>query len=83
MIIGVAKEIKDNEYRVAMTPGGVKHLVDTGHEVLVESCAGDGSGFPNEAYEMAGAKIVPTAADAWSANLVVKVKEPQPAEFQF
>jgi len=83
MIIGVPKEIKDNEYRVAMTPGGVKLLVDSGHEVWVESRAGDGSGFPNEAFEMVGAKIVPTAADAWSANLVVKVKEPQAVEYQF
>jgi len=83
MIVGVPKEIKDNEYRVAMTPGGVKQLVDTGHEVWVESCAGDGSGFPDQAFSMVGAKIVPTAADAWSANLVVKVKEPQSVEYQF
>ncbi len=83
MIVGVPKEIKDNEYRVAMTPGGVKQLVDSGHEVWVETCAGDGSGFPDEAFEVVGAKIVPTTADAWSANLVVKVKEPQSVEFQF
>ena len=83
MIVGVPKEIKDNEYRVALTPGGVKQLVDSGHEVWIEDCAGDGSGFPNEAFELVGARIVPTAADAWSANLVVKVKEPQSVEFQF
>jgi len=83
MIIGVPKEIKDNEYRVAMTPGGVNQLVREGHEVWVQHSAGEGSGFTDGDYEKAGAKIVPTAADAWSANMVVKVKEPQQAEFGF
>ncbi len=83
MIIGVPKEIKDNEYRVAMTPGGVNHLVHEGHEVWVQHTAGEGSGFADEDYEKAGARIVPAAADAWSAEMVVKVKEPQPAEYDF
>jgi alanine dehydrogenase len=83
MIIGVPKEIKDNEYRVAMTPGGVRQLAQAGHEVRVETSAGEGSGFSNEQYEAAGAKIVPTSADAWSARMVVKVKEPQPREYEF
>jgi len=83
MIIGVPKEIKDNEYRVAMTPGGVKQLVYEGHKVWVQKGAGEGSGFSDEVYEQAGATIVPTAADAWSANMVVKVKEPQPSEYDF
>lgn len=83
MIIGVPKEIKDNEYRVAMTPGGVNQLVHEGHEVWVQHSAGEGSGFTDGDYEKAGAKIVPTAAEAWSADMVVKVKEPQQAEFGF
>lgn len=83
MIIGIPKEIKDNEYRVAMTPGGVHQLTELGHQVLVETNAGEGSGFSDAAYEKAGATIVPSAADAWSAALVVKVKEPQPSEYRF
>ena len=83
MIIGLPKEIKDNEYRVAMTPGGVLQLVRAGHEVWVETNAGEGSGFPDAQYQAAGAKIVPTNADAWSAQMVVKVKEPQPSEYEF
>lgn len=83
MIVGVPSEIKDNEYRVAMTPGGVKELVAAGHDVLVQHGAGDGSGFADAEYEAAGARIVPTAADAWSAAMVVKVKEPQTAEFGY
>ena len=83
MIVGVPKEIKDNEYRVAMIPGGVRQLADTGHQVWVETGAGEGSGFADEEYEAAGAKIVPTNADAWSAQMVVKVKEPQSGEYQF
>jgi alanine dehydrogenase len=83
MIVGVPKEIKDNEYRVAMTPGGVRQLTEAGHEVWVQTKAGEGSGFPNEQYEGVGAKIVPTATDAWGAQMVIKVKEPQPSEFDF
>jgi alanine dehydrogenase len=83
MIVGVPKEIKDQEYRVAMTPGGVHQLALHGHRILVETGAGEGSGFSDEQYEKAGAEIVSVAADAWSARLVVKVKEPQPAEYDF
>ncbi len=81
MRIGLPREIKDNEYRVAMTPGGCRQLVESGHRVLVQSGAGLGSGFSDEAYRSAGAEIVPSAADAWQANIVVKVKEPQPEEY--
>jgi alanine dehydrogenase len=83
MIIGVPKEIKDNEYRVAMTPGGARQLAEAEHEIWVETRAGGGSGFSDEQYEAAGAKIVPTNAEAWSAQMVVKVKEPQPGEYEF
>lgn len=83
MIVGVPKEIKDNEYRVAMTPGGVRHLVEAGHEVWVETKAGDGSGFSDEQYRETGAEIVPNNAETWGAELVVKVKEPQPSEYEF
>lgn len=83
MLVGVPKEIKDNEYRVAMTPAGVQQLVEQGHTVLVEASAGDGSRFTDEQYEQVGASIVPAAADAWGAELVVKVKEPVAPEYDF
>lgn len=83
MIIGVPKEIVDNEYRVGITPGGIRQLVEAGHRVLVETDTGEGSGFSDEEYKISGAKIVSTNADAWSAELVVKVKEPQPNEYEF
>ena len=83
MIVGVPKEIKNNEYRVAMTPAGVQQLIEQGHQVLVETNAGDGSRFPDEQYARVGARIVPTAADAWGAELVVKVKEPIAVEYPF
>lgn len=84
MIVGVPKEIKDNEYRVALPPGGVKALVMAGHNVLVQEGAGAGSGFSPEEYEQAGAKVLPTAKDVWGgANMVMKVKEPRPEEFGF
>jgi len=81
MIIGVAKEVKDHETRVALTPSGVKALRENGHRVLVETRAGFGSSIPDSEYEEAGATIVDTAAEAWAAEMVVKVKEPQPSEF--
>jgi alanine dehydrogenase len=80
VIIGVPKEIKVREYRVGMTPAGVRSLASRGHTVLVERDAGAGSGIRDAEYEAQGAKIVPSAADAWGAELVVKVKEPLPAE---
>jgi alanine dehydrogenase len=81
MIIGLPKEIKDNEYRVAMTPGAVRQVAEGGHRVLVEPDAGKGSGFQDDEYRQAGATLVSAAEDAWDADLVVKVKEPQPSEF--
>ncbi len=83
MLVGVPKEIKDNEYRVAMTPAGVQQLIEQGHTVLVETRAGEGSRFPDDQYARVGARIVPTAADAWGAELVVKVKEPIAVEYSF
>jgi alanine dehydrogenase len=83
VIIGVPKEIKTRENRVGMTPAGVRTLVGRGHKVLVEKSAGDGSGLPDATYVAAGATIVPTAADAWKAEMVVKVKEPLPQEYGF
>ena len=83
MIIGVPKEIKTREYRVGMTPAGVKSLTARGHKVLVEKSAGEGSGLSDADYTAAGATIVPTAADAWSAEMVVKVKEPLASEYGF
>jgi alanine dehydrogenase len=83
MIIGIPKEIKDHEYRVAMTPGGVRQLAELRHQVFVETEAGTGSGFIDADYRAAGAEIVPDATAAWSADLVVKVKEPLPSEYAF
>lgn len=83
MIIGVPKEIKNRENRVGVVPAGVKALVAHGHQVLVQKTAGLGSGIPDEAFSAAGAKLVNTAADAWGADMVMKVKEPLPDEFGF
>ena len=83
MLIGVPREIKTREYRVGMTPAGVRALVGHGHKVMVETSAGDGSAIGDEAYVRAGATIVKTAAEAWSGDMVVKVKEPLPAEYGF
>ena len=82
MLVGVPKEIKNNENRVAMTPAGVFELVNRGHQVLVETSAGVGSGFSNQDYLAAGAKIVETAKEVWAqAEMIVKVKEPIAAEY--
>ncbi|MCI3985524.1 alanine dehydrogenase [Bacillus vallismortis] len=83
MIIGVPKEIKNNENRVALTPGGVSQLISNGHRVLVETGAGLGSGFENEAYESAGAEIIADPKQVWSAEMVMKVKEPLPEEYVY
>ncbi len=84
MNIGVPKEVKDHETRVGLVPSGVTALVEAGHRVLVESGAGDGSSIPDKFYERAGAEILPTAAQVWAeAGMVIKVKEPQPAEYPF
>ncbi|WP_293171051.1 alanine dehydrogenase [Oceanithermus sp.] len=82
MKIGVPKEIKTLENRVAMTPGGVESLVKRGHEVWVERGAGVGSGLADAEYEAAGAKLV-SAEEAWGAEMVVKVKEPLPSEYKY
>lgn len=84
MIIGVPKELKNNENRVALTPGGVTQLVAFGHRVLIENQAGVGSGFENEDYVLAGAEIVDEAAKLWDeAEMVMKVKEPHPSEYKY
>ncbi len=84
MIVGIPKEIKKDEHRVALPPGGVVELVRHGHEVLVETRAGVGSGFSDDEYIAAGAKIVHTAQEVWGrANMVVKVKEPQASEYGY
>lgn len=84
MIIGIPKEIKDNEYRVSLTPGGTETLTQAGHRVLVQAGAGEGSGFADEEYARAGAEIVSSAAQTWNqAEMVMKVKEPLPQEFEF
>jgi len=83
VIIGVPKEIKTREYRVGMTPAGVRMLVSHGHRVLVETGAGDGSGIADAEYATQGATIVATAVEAWDAAMVVKVKEPLPSEHRY
>lgn len=82
MKIGLPKEIKDNEYRVGLTPAGVHALVGAGHQVFVQKTAGEGSGFSDDQYKGAGATLVETADDAWGeGDMVVKVKEPIAPEY--
>jgi alanine dehydrogenase len=83
MIIGVPREIKNNEFRVALTPSSVRSYVAAGHEAWVEAGAGKGSGFEDSEYANAGARIVLTSADCWAADLVVKVKEPLAEEYGY
>jgi alanine dehydrogenase len=83
MLIGLPKEVKDGENRVGLTPGAVKALTRRGHRVLVEQGAGAGSFLSDDEYRAAGAEIVPHAADAWSAAMVVKVKEPISSEYAY
>jgi len=84
MIIGVPKEVKDHEFRVAIVPSGVKSLVDAGHNVLVQAKAGEESSFTDREYKQAGAEIVAKAEDVWKrANMIVKVKEPITQEIPF
>lgn len=84
MIIGLPKEIKNNEFRVGLTPGAVSAYVQAGHAVLVERGAGLGSGFADQEYEGAGARIMSSAADVWAgAGMIVKVKEPIECEYQY
>jgi len=82
MIVGVPREVMESEYRVAITPVGVRELTDQGHDVLIERDAGAGSALPDVAFERSGAKLVRAAEDVWAdAELVLKVKEPQSSEF--
>jgi alanine dehydrogenase len=84
MIIGVPKEIKTSEYRVALTPAGASMLKAAGHEVLVETGAGEGSGFTDEAYTAEGASVLGGAGEVWAkADMIMKVKEPLPEEFGY
>src|SRR5579863_3206429 len=81
MLIGVPKEVKIQEFRVGLVPGSVREAVHHGHQVLVESGAGAGVGFDDRAYERAGARIAKSANEVFAAaEIIVKVKEPQPAE---
>ncbi|RME92277.1 MAG: alanine dehydrogenase [Bacteroidetes bacterium] len=83
MIIGVPKEIKNNENRVALTPAGAVELIRHGHTVYVQSTAGQGSGFSDEAYQATGAKILPTIEDVYGiAEMIIKVKEPIEPEYK-
>ncbi|MFG6149399.1 alanine dehydrogenase [Halobacillus sp. B23F22_1] len=83
MRIGIPKEIKNSENRVAITPAGVLSLTNEGHEVFIEATAGTHSGFSDEQYEVMGARIVGTAAEAWAQEMVIKVKEPLAEEYKF
>ena len=84
MKIGVPREIKAAEKRVAATPAGVKAFVDNGHQVFVETGAGSGSGFPDEAYRASGANVLDSAEKVWAeADMIIKVKEPIGREFDF
>ena len=83
MEIGIPKEIKDQEFRVGLTPNSVRVLSGQNHLVFVETNAGLGSGFSDRDYLQAGAKIVSSAAEAWSKQLIIKVKEPLPSEYDY
>jgi alanine dehydrogenase len=81
VLVGVPREVKNHEYRVAITPAGVVELVHRGHDVLVEAGAGEGSSLPDADYAAAGARIVASPDEVWAADLVLKVKEPVAEEF--
>jgi len=83
MRIGIPKEVKNNENRVAMTPAGVVNLAMHGHDVVIQTEAGTGSGFTDADYQAAGAQIVQSAEEAWSQEMVMKVKEPTPEEYGY
>ncbi|MCH2455861.1 MAG: alanine dehydrogenase, partial [Idiomarina sp.] len=81
MLIGVPKEIKNHEYRIGLTPAAVREYVENGHDVIVENNGGAAIGFTNEQYTEAGASIVDTPEEIFErADMIVKVKEPQPNE---
>ncbi len=82
MIVGVPREVKDNEYRVALTPEGARELTHAGHRVLIEKGAGEGSSLYEDRYTRAGAEFLPTAEDVWrSSDMILKVKEPIASEY--
>lgn len=84
MVIGCVKEIKNNEFRVGMTPGGAANYVGAGHKVLIETTAGAGLGFSDEEYAQVGATIISTAKEVWdSSDMIIKVKEPLEPEYQY
>lgn len=83
MKIGLPKEIKDQEFRVSLTPSSVRILSENNHQILVETGAGIGSGFSDQDYEKAGAKIVSQASEVWDSELIVKVKEPLEQEYPY
>jgi alanine dehydrogenase len=84
MIIGIPKEIKNNENRVAITPARVTQFTASGHQVLIEKNAGVGSGFTNEDYIQAGAEMIINAKDVWNqAEMILKVKEPLDCEYPY
>jgi alanine dehydrogenase len=83
VIVGVPTEVKDNEYRVALTPEGVRELTHSGHRVLLQNGAGNGSNIPQERFERAGAEVLSTAAEVWrESDMILKVKEPIPDEYE-
>ncbi len=82
MIVGILKEIKNNESRVALTPAGTQKLISRGHNVLIEQNAGEGSGFTSEAYEKSGATITSKSQICKEAALILKIKEPRPEEYE-
>jgi len=83
MLIGVPKEIKNNESRVAITPAGVHALTLAGHQVVVEKSAGEGSGITDQEYSSAGARMLDSAVEVWNADMVIKVKEPLATEYGY
>jgi len=83
MLIGIPKEIKNNENRVAITPAGVHALTATGHQVVVEKSAGEGSGISDQEFSEAGAQMLDSAEEVWNADMVIKVKEPQLTEYDY
>ncbi len=83
MRLGIPREIKNREHRVSVTPEGVRKLVGHGHDVMIQHHAGCDSGFSDDDYASAGAKIVATAAEAWQADFIIKVKEPLPEEYAY
>ncbi len=83
MIIGILKEVKIRENRVACTPAGAQYLSDAGHRVFVQSGAGEGSGFSDQAFAKAGAEVVPDPGAVWQADMIVKVKEPVETEYEY